>query len=176
MQEFPILALVFVVLFAFLDREVGDGERGVLSRGKAMLVAVIAGGVFGYGVFGHPAWAGLGLFWAAWRSLVFFHGSGAPQTGGERVAAFARQALMLPAALLAYWSGGDALAMAAFLLMAASLNTAFRIRYGSMVASVRLSRDFDAHQRVERFNRTVELASGAAFGAALLAYAFWMAA
>ena len=175
-MPFPILALVLLALFTFLDREIGDGERGLLSRSKAMIAAVVAGGILGVIVFGHPAWAALGLAWAGWRSLTFFHGSGAPQSTSQALAAFARQALMVPIALLAYWSGGDAPALALFLLMAATVNTAFRMRYGHMVAKVRQSRDYDAHREVEAFNRTVELASGAAFGLALLAYAYWTSA
>lgn len=175
-MQFPILALLFVALFAFLDREVGDGEHGILTRGKAMTAAMVAGGILGVVVFGHPAWAALGLAWAAWRSLTFFHGSGAPQSSSQVLAAFARQALMIPIALLAYWSGGDAAALAVFLLIAASVNTAFRVRYGSMVIAVRNSRDPNEHIEVESFNRTVELASGAVFGLALLVYAYWSAA
>jgi hypothetical protein len=165
-EHFPFLALLFIPLFAYLDRLVGSGEYG---RSKPMIAAMLVGGVLGYLVFRELAFAFLGLAWAVWRSLPFGKGAGCPQTHGEIVSALFRQLLVVPIAAIAVWGHADYQAFGIMLVMVALLNTALRIRYGQMVVKAKAA----GRPLESDFNMTVEHASGAAFGAACVGLAAW---
>lgn len=170
-HHLPFLALLLIPLLAFCDREIGDGEGGLVKRSMAFLIALIVAGALGVLAIS-PAFIALGLTWGAWRTIPFKNGSGCPQSGGQVIAAAVRQLLIVPLALMAYYFGGDWHALALFLTAAAGVNLVMRIRYGQIVADlVRQGLPMTGD-----FNRTVEVVSGLAVGAAFAGYAFWTAA
>lgn len=158
-----VATLAFVPLFAIADRWVGWGGNG---RAPPMLFAIVAGGVLGYLTLG-PHFASVGLFWAAWRSIGFFHNSLAPASYRDIGWTALRYSLQIPTAALAYWSGGIWECLLIWLVMSAAAGVMLRTYYGALVADAR-----DAGEQLPGdMNATIELATGALFGFALAAYA-----
>lgn len=155
-----ILALVLIPLFAAADRMVGTGKR---SAGMAL--ASVGGGLVGYLAAGW-ALAGAGVVWMLWRSLPFSGGSAAPTTAKERIAAFIRHLPMLLVFVPAYWAHGrDLKQLVIFLALAVGAAFTLAVWYGGALIKAR-----EDGRPIGDENKTVEIARGAAFGAALAAW------
>lgn len=168
MLHLPALAaLAFVPLFAFCDREVGDGEKGFVTRSVAMAIAIFVGGLLGYLTLG-PWFALTGPLWAAWRSIGFADGELDPSTPKGITGCAFRYAMWVPiSALLAYWSHGDVKLIAGPMAVAALVSLGLRFEFGQMTKEARAN----GTALKGDFNATIEKLTGALFGAALAAYA-----
>lgn len=163
----PILALLFVPLFAFCDREVGDGEKGLLTRSAAMALAIFGGGALGYLTLS-PWFALVGPLWAAWRSIGFADGELDPSTAKGITGCAFRYAIWIPAAvLLAYWSHDSWKLIAGLMAAAGAATFAMRLHFGAMT---RMARAGGYALRWDE-NAWIERIGGGLFGAALAAYA-----
>lgn len=156
-------ALGFIPLLAVADRWVGWGGNG---RTLPMCFAIVAGGLLGFLTLGLP-FAFVGLAWAAWRSVGFFHNSLAPATVGDILATSLRYSLQIPIAILGYWAHGPVTVLLVALGVSAAVGSGLRCDYGWQVNTAK----FTGTQLKGDFNAIVEKLTGAAFGSALAAYA-----
>lgn len=147
------------VAYGAADRLWGAARPDFKGK-KAVLALVLV--VLGYLVTG---WTGalFACLWLVYRSIPFKGGAGAPETAGQRVAAFVRHLPVLPAALLiAYWRGlpldRTGLVFAAYVLAATSLAVA----YGLATLKHRRAGEPGGAE-----NAALEVARGVAFGLAV---------
>lgn len=160
-------ALALIPLFSFCDREVGDGEKGFVTRSVAMAIAIFAGGALGYLTIA-PWFAIVGVLWAAWRSMGFADGQLDPSTTQAAVGTGLRYAVWIPStSLLAYWSHGDWKHLALLMAIAALASLIMRLHFGNMTRMARAG----GYQLHGDYNAVIERCTGAFFGAALAAYA-----
>jgi hypothetical protein len=155
-----MITLAFLPLYALADRAWGmDRPRWWPEKGPwkaVVLAALVGGGYLAAGVLG----AFLPLAWAVWRTPGWKDVPGAsmtPRSAREVAMTFIRHAIAAPPFMaLVYWTGGDwqraGYAMACF--------AAFATVLGVWLASVKTG---DAKPE----NRILELARGAAYGAAV---------
>lgn len=158
-----VCALAFIPLFSLADRWVGWGGNG---RTLPMCFAIVAGGLLGFLTLGLP-FAFVGLMWAAWRSIGFFHNSLAPATVGDIAATALRYSLQIPIAVLAYWEHGSWLTLIVALGVSAAIGSGLRGDFGWQVNAARVY----GYELTFDFNALIEKLTGAAFGAALATYA-----
>jgi hypothetical protein len=160
-------ALAFVPLFAFCDREVGNGGEGAVGRSTAMALAIVLGGLIGVLTLG-PWFAIIGALWAAARSIGFADGELDPTTPHAIAHCALRYLLWTPAVvLLAYWSHGNYSLAATLMTVAAVFVMGMRVRFGQMTKKARatgqpIKGDPEAN---------IELIGGGLFGLAIAAYA-----
>lgn len=159
-------ALLFVPLFAFCDREVGDGEKGAVKRVPAMDIAILGGGLLAFLTLG-PYFVAVGALWAAGRSIGFGNGDLDPSTPKDAWQCARRYLIWLPLSVQAYWAGGDWKLLMGLMALAACLVMAMRLHFGAMTRMARAG----GYQPRNDENAFIEKAGGALFGAALAAYA-----
>lgn len=166
-----MLALLLIPAYALADRFTGGGWPSLDAKlpGRSLAWAAAACIGAGYLVGGWPL-AVMGLAWGVYRSLAWDIGGTTTPRGGQIPAAFARHALpaIIPAALWAnHVPGGDwrllVFACLAYALVATVLAVAYAREVDDLIATGRPDNG--------EFNAKVELIRGAAYGAALAAWA-----
>jgi hypothetical protein len=160
-----LLSALFIPLFSFSDREVGDGKEGLVSRVPAMDIAIIGGGILGVLAFG-PSFVAVGALWAASRSIGFGDGDLDPSTLKDALQCAKRYVIWLPLSLQAYWRGDDWRLLAGPLAVAIVLIMLMRLHFGAMTRMARAG----GYALVGDENAIIERVGGGVFGAALFAY------
>lgn len=159
-------AFLLIPLYALADRFAGGGWPALDARlpGRAAFWAALACAGIGFLLLGRFG-ALCALAWFIWRTPGWkvFGGSMAPRGAGEIVGLALRHLIATPCIVLAaYWSGGDLLFAAAAGVAFACVATALGVYLGSEVAQAGREGVPLGNQ-----NTVVELARGAAFGAAI---------
>lgn len=156
-------AIAFVPLFMFIGRDIGQANAP-LRRSSADVVGTLIGGVLGAFTLG-PYWAVVGAAFCLWRSTGYF-GAMDPYRAGPIMVAATRYALWGGLAIIPAFTGGPWTALAIALALAGLFCLALRIRFGLEAHDNKVSGDPEA---------SIERAEGAAFGAAIFAYAAYCA-
>lgn len=166
-----MLTLLLIPAYALADRFTGGGWPDLDAKlpGRALAWAAAACIGLGYLVGGWPL-AVMGLAWGVYRSLPWSIGGTTTPHGAQIPAAFVRHAVpaIVPAALWANGTqGGDwrllVFACLAYALAATVLAVAYAREVDGLIATGRPDNG--------DFNANVELIRGAAYGAALAAWA-----
>lgn len=158
--------LAFIPLFAFCDREVGDGEKGAIGRSAAMSLAIFAGGALGVLTLG-PQFVAVGALWAALRSIGFNDGELDPSTPKGIAGCAIRYLMWVPLCVQAYWAHGDWKLLMGLMAIAACLVMAMRLYFGQQTRKARVG----GYSLKGDINAFIERVGGGLFGAALAAYA-----
>lgn len=157
----PGAILALIPLYAAADRLWGADKPAF--KGKKALIAIALAGV-GFLLAGW-LYAVVGLIWVAYRSLPFKGGAAAPTNSKERTAAILRHLAVVPIPVFATLGTGRPLLMASLLSLYAVAATAMAFWYGGKLIEARR-----AGRPIGEENIALEIARGAAFGAALAVY------
>lgn len=159
----PLAVAALVPLYACADRLWGAANPAFVGKKAVIALAVLGAG---YVLAGWP-FAALGAVWLVYRSLPFKGGAGAPIDDDETKAAIVRHALIIPLPVfIALGSHGLPAMMCSLMVLYAVAAIGLAVWYGHAVA---LAQENSLPIGAE--NVVVELARGAAFGAALSTYA-----
>lgn len=165
----PVVLLVAV--YGGLNRAWGDDHS--FNGEKAVLIALAA--VAGY-LTGGLTGALFALAWLIWRAIPFFGGSQAPTRASEFAAAFVKHALVLvPALVVAYCRHLDikvtGAAFSGFVVAAVALAVIYGRRKlkADAAAAAGAITAVQGNEQLKRFYGGIEIAMGAALGAAIAA-------
>lgn len=158
-----VAAWALVPLFAWADRTVGGAGRRSLAFGLVLLSGVLA-----WALTHSLTPVTIACAWIVYRSLPWKVGGGTtPRTLAEVAGAWARHSMPAGVALALYLAGAAPEALPAFLGLYGCVGAGMAAAYARKVDALA------ARGAAEdgRFNATLEVARGAAFGAALAASA-----
>lgn len=158
----PALAcLVLVGAYGACDRLWGAAHPSFKGKKALLFLIVLVSGLAAAGLCGLL----LGVLWLVYRAVGFAGGAGAPETGGQRLAAFVRHGLVVPgAALVGLWTGRSPAQFAVAFGAYAVAATGLAIVYGELTLKHKRSNEAGGFE-----GKYVEMARGAAYGLAVFA-------